>query len=235
MRQGYGVSWALAALGILLLSQSCTTGGGPRLLDRKPASKNTFTMTGSSLVYEYERGRVDFETTDLLDIYENGVIDLIRSPDPQVRHLLDRIPFKGEFYVVVVNGQNSPASLIQINDSYYFARDYTSRSKQFAKGMDVPFQKYSFDVRSGAKTLKNLKLHLLDGADEDATFVSTNRLCVVRNLPGPKGEYRNGALTVQLIETNVTTFDPITYGAGKGARLLAEFSVFRESELAKCR
>lgn len=235
MRQGYGVAWALGALGILLLSQSCATTNGPKLLNRSPASKAKFTMTGSSLVYDYERGRVDFQTTDLMDIYEDGVIDLLKSPDPKVRALLDRVPLHGEFYLVVMNGQHSPASLIQINDDYFFARDYATRSQQFAQGLDVPFKSYSFDSNKRAKPLKKLKLHLLKEAEGNGHFVYTSRNCVVENQPGPKGEYRNGALTIQLIDTSVTTFDPITFGAGKGARLLAEFSVFREHEDSGCR
>ena len=235
MRQQFRVSWALAALGILIFSQSCATVSGPRIAERKPASNNTFTMTGSSLVYEYERGKVDFATTELLDIYDNGVIDLLRSPDPQVRQLLEQIPFEGEFYVVVMNGHKSPTSLIQINDKYHFAKDYTYRSRQFAAGLDVPFQKYSFTSKKGATTLKSLKLHVLKGAYDEGTLVSTNQICVEKNKPGPRGEYRNGALTIQFIGTDLTTFNPITSGAGKKAKLLAEFSVFRESGLAKCK
>jgi hypothetical protein len=237
--KSYAIAWATGLLGLLLFSQSCAVSMVKPVESEmaKPAPSMSLSMTGSSQVYEYGKGQTVFSTKGLEELYPEGAIDFINSPDPMVRHLLEKIPFNTKFYILIINGSSTKKTLLQINDSFESTSDYGRRSEGFALGKIKAMPIYTF--APGATTairLEQLKLHVQPTGLASADFTASSALrCVIRNTPGPKGEYRNGALTLQIVDATMTTFDEITRGAGRAARLLAEFTLHKEDPDARCR
>ena len=50
--------------------------------------------------------------------------------------------------------------------------------------------------------------------------------CEASNRPGQKGEHRNGALTLQVMDSKNHSFDAFTRGAAQKTEIYIEYSVF---------
>lgn len=213
------ITWTATLTGLMLFSQSCAIVSS-KTADRKPSAlmgrpMATVAMTGSTKVYGFGVGKTKFFTNDLEELYPDGIIDFIHSPDPMVRQVMDKIPFNAKFRVVIVNGTRSKKTVLQINDQFEAAPNYGPRSDKSV---------FSFSPRKkrGAIRLESLKLHILKDAFAANEFASSSVKCVSKNVPGPNGEYRNGALTLQLVD------------AEKTSQLLAEFTIHKENPQAHC-
>lgn len=218
-----GITTILGVSSLMLFSQSCAT----RSLMIDPTTYSSlethpsFSMTGSTKKYDPFKGHTDFYTKQLEEIYPTGVIDFINSPDPLVRSIIEKIPFDASFYLVLVNASGIKHTMIQINDEYIPA----------SLGQTKAWTKYSFAPYSNSSLkLEKLRLHLRGNSGDSVDINESALPCVAMNAPGPKGEYRNGALTLQIVDASSS----LKNGPDKNARLLAEFTVHKENSKTTC-
>ena len=69
---------------------------------------------------------------------------------------------------------------------------------------------YSLDGAPGTTKLDSFALYFVEGAMEKAQFAPSNTGDVKKNEPGPNGEWRNGALTIQAVAVNPDGTDAFT-------------------------
>lgn len=236
MKVGYGPVWALSALGFMFLFQSCSSTRTYNFteipIQRELGSTPKIHLLGSSKVFDYHKGQVDFESLNIQETFNLGYFDLLKSADPRLRQLMDRIPFESSFYIILVNGQNYLDMSLWINSIKIPLNIYSENSKLFAEGHLRNWPVYSL---SGLKNTKKLNQLAIDFGPSIHNLSKTQLSCARLNTPGPKGEYRNGALVLQIVNSSAMSFDTITKTAGKTAHMFAEVTIFQEDPLGLCR
>lgn len=102
-----------------------------------------------------------------------------------------------EFVVVVANPDLSPAARLSIDGPY----DPGDAGSWIPVGTyaDIPLQELE---RHTLGTLPALEVHFAADAILSGGLVGTETTCVRRNDAGPQGEWRNGALVVQVIRAD---------------------------------
>ncbi len=141
------------------------------------------------------------------------------------------------FYVTVANAALSTGGVLEINGVRYTVEDYEALVAGHIAGGD-PLQKYILgnpseaQLTAGVRKLTSLSLTF----DVNSILVGglhpTNTGCVKDNDYGPNGEYRNGALLVQAVNSSTGTLHATLHHAT--ANLLWEASVFWHWDPSEC-
>jgi len=107
-----------------------------------------------------------------------------------------------KFYIIVANAELSQDVELEINGNLISVMDYQAKVDDYLKGNHA-LETYSLGESAGATQLKSLKFIVgLDAASVSNGLIPTETKTVVKNTPGPNGEYRDGALIIQAININ---------------------------------
>jgi len=220
------IAWSLLLLSVPLFYQSC----GPTTtnLQDRGVLGGSLNLTTSAFVYDYNFGKIDTEISHYDDLYNVNTIDLLNPEDGRLHPITYRIAENQKFVIILTNAEYNSGFALRLNEDHYFVQDYQKLSRQFIAGDKNALPQFT------PLTLKNAKLILLDHAFKESKITATRTDCVAMNHPGPKGEYRNGSLTLQAIGHDLMSFNTVTWSAARSAKLLWEVALFRDSPTGEC-
>ena len=194
-----------------------------------------FDVDTSSAIAELEHGTTDGHVHEYDDAYDVTGIDAFAFYDDQLHPITEDITdVDTPFVLVIGNPDLSPRVRISINSTY----DETDASTYGSVGgyANVPVADlvpYSLSGAPGTTKLTSLQLHV------DPTAIAVDGLqptvtgCVRANDPGPDGEWRNGAITLQAVaiadDGTIATDPSMSDGGVQGvatAGLLWEVTLF---------
>ena len=125
---------------------------------------------------------------------------------------IDQVVSNGKkFKLIVANADLSPGAKIVINSDYVRgdASTYVQASEyDDTAPADLPV--YSFNGAAGTVPLSKFSVNFDSDAIELGGIIPTNTGDVKKNTPGLRGEWRNGALTIQAVEVNGSGKDQFT-------------------------
>ena len=122
------------------------------------------------------------------------------------------------FIVTVNNAHLSPGGVLNINGELIPVKDYRARLKRWLNGSGISYfldKNLSLETQikiyklgeptileklHGVEQLHTLKMEFDRGVLGVGGLVGTNTGCIKKNEPTDQGEYRNGALTTQLLD-----------------------------------
>ncbi len=165
----------------------------------------------SSFIYPYRRGKTDghvhaydkhFNTTgaDFFNLQGNKLHDITENVSPGMK-----------FKIIVANANLSPGARIVINNAYNpsspatytVATDYDNTSIS-----SLPV--YSLNGLPGTTTLSSFGVYIDPATSGSGGLIQGNTGHVKNNTPGIFGEWRNGALTIQVVKVNSDGSDGFT-------------------------
>jgi hypothetical protein len=123
------------------------------------------------------------------------------ATDPSYDHLDSTIPSNTQqFILVVANDRLSTGGVMELNSTSLSVVTYGNLISDAVAGTGtLPVYQLGASPPAGVQQLTSLKMNFNRLAILQGGLVGTNTGCVRDNLPGPNGEYRNGALTMQAI------------------------------------
>jgi hypothetical protein len=153
------------------------------------------------------------------------ILNAIKSPSAQTSIQANAKP-NDQFLIILANGKLNFGATLQLNNNYYFAEEYQNMVDSYLQGKIKSLPTFTQDQ------LKVVKIILSTNSEYKIT--STRPECVAGNHPGPKGEYKNGALVIQAVPVNSTSFDLLTGTASKSANILWEIAIFKLNSAFEC-
>ncbi|HEX4923329.1 MAG TPA: hypothetical protein VFV50_04555 [Bdellovibrionales bacterium] len=186
-----------------------------------------FDLDTSSRVYSFSQGRTDKHVHEYDDKYNVSFADFFNLNGDGFTKITDRVGATQAFYVIVANAQLSPGAVLEINGVDYPVVDY--QNKILAGGLGPR----TFTL-GGPNQLTSLKIKFRADALTTNGLIATQTSCVVSNDPGANGEYRNGALIVQILDAATAKLDTATKTAAVDGGLLWEATLFWHKSGAPC-
>ncbi|HRK07855.1 MAG TPA: hypothetical protein PLZ57_08815 [Pseudobdellovibrionaceae bacterium] len=104
------------------------------------------------------------------------------------------------FVITVANAELSPGGILEINGVDYPVVSYQNSQDAAVAGTGPALARFSLAGGATSTALSSLKLKFAKDAIVKGQLLTTVWWCPVENYPGAKGEYRNGALLVQIHE-----------------------------------
>ncbi|MCZ6444717.1 MAG: PilC/PilY family type IV pilus protein, partial [Planctomycetota bacterium] len=128
-----------------------------------------------------------------------------------------------QFIVIVANDHLSTGGVMEINSTSLSVLTYGSLISDAVAGTgNLPVYQMGANPPDGVQQLTSLKMNFNALAILQGGLIGTRTGCVKHNDPGPSGEYRNGALTVQAIAWD---------GSKTVAQLIHDSHHYAESDL----
>ncbi|MCB0366218.1 MAG: hypothetical protein H6624_07985 [Bdellovibrionaceae bacterium] len=194
-----------------------------------------FDLDTSSKVYSPSDGETDRHIHEYDDKYDVRHVDFFYMLDSKLKEIHELIPEGIPFRIVVANAHLSRGGFLDINGRFQRAVDYQARVNSFLKGTTTALDTFVLGAAGpGQVQLTKFSLHFDEDAIVSGGLIPTQTGCVVKNDPGQKGEYRNGALTIQALAADRFALDPGTGVATKDGGLLWEATIFWHKEGAGC-
>lgn len=187
-----------------------------------------FDLDTSSQVYGFSAGRTDHHVHEYDDKHNVNYVDFFNLLDSGFTKISDKVGSTQKFIIIVANAQLSPGAILEINGTKYPVVDYQKLVENFRTGT-APLTEFTL---AGSNPLASLKMKFKADALSSGGLIPTQTGCVVKNDSGATGEYRNGALVIQILDSSTATIDPSTKVASRG--LLWEATVFWHKEGAGC-
>ncbi|MEQ1877660.1 MAG: hypothetical protein ABL958_13530 [Bdellovibrionia bacterium] len=183
-----------------------------------------FDLDTSSSIYPLGNGRTDHHVHEYDDRHNVASVDFFNLLDGGFTEISSKVSAGQEFIIIVANAQLSTGTYLEINGSTTRSTVYQTRVDDYRAG--APLTKYTL------ATLTSFKLKFDANAITGGGLIPTQTSCVVGNDAGAKGEYRNGALTIQILDAATAQLSPTTKTATAG--LLWEATVFWHKQGAGC-
>lgn len=193
-----------------------------------------FDLDTASAVYPLAKGETDAHVHEYDDKYDTTQVDFFAMEEKKLGEIQDQIPGDNQFYLIVANAQLSPGAILEINGQSISVVAYQQKVDAFLKGDSGALVTYSLDGLAGTTRLTSFRLLFQNDALSKGGLVPTQTGCVRNNDPGKNGEYRNGALTIQAVNTAGFIINPETWTASLDAEMLWEATVFWHKEKAGC-
>lgn len=190
-----------------------------------------FDLDTSSQVYPFDAGTTDHHVHEYDDIHNVLAVDFFDMLDAGFTEIAANVAPTQEFYVIIGNAQLSPMVALEINGAALDVVSYQQTVIDFQNG--VP-SLLPYTLAGGGVRLDSLRLVFDPDAILNGGLVATETGCVRTNDRGLYGEYRNGALVVQLLDKATATIDPVTNTATANGGLLWEATVFWHKPQASC-
>lgn len=162
-------------------------------------------------------------------------VDYFNAQGSSFSGVNDELSGGQRFKIIVANGDLSPSARISINQTYdegdpstyLLVTDYDDTATD-----DLTV--FSLDGTAGTIQLTSLSIMFTETSIAEAGFLPSETGAVRDNTAGPDGEWRNGALTLQLVEVNdsgdnFTTDPSLSSGGVQGVAtsgLLYESTIF---------
>jgi hypothetical protein len=189
-----------------------------------------FDLDTSSQVYSLSAGRTDHHVHEYDDKHNVNHVDFFNLLDSGFTKISDNVGPTQSFVIIVANAQLSPGAILEINGTDYTVVDYQKKVEDFRNGAQTLT---AFSLIS-ANPLSSLKMKFKADALKSGGLIPTQTGCVVKNDPGANGEYRNGALTIQILDSAVAKIDAVTKTAAVNGGLLWEATIFWHKSGAGC-
>jgi hypothetical protein len=190
-----------------------------------------FDLDTASGYYDFDHGTTDHHVHRYDDVYNVLSVDFFDMLDAGFTEIASNVAPAQELYVIVGNAQLSPMVTLEINGTAFDVGSYQQKVIDFKNGASS-LETYS--LAGGGSRLTSLRLVFDPGAIVNGGLVATETACVRENDPGLYGEYRNGALLVQILDKATATIDPVTNTATANGALLWEATVFWHKPQASC-
>jgi hypothetical protein len=174
-----------------------------------------FDLDTASQVYSFGNGHTDKHEHEYDDKYDVNFVDFLNMASGFTR-IRDRVSSTQRFYIIVANAQLSPGGVLEINGTDYPVTSYQQKVSNFRNLLPT----YSLSE------LASFKIHFDRNAITQGGLVGTITSCVRSNQAGANGEYRDGALTVQILEANTAAINPATGTAAAQGGFLWEATIF---------
>ncbi len=196
-----------------------------------------FDVDTSHLIYDFNDGKTDAHTHRYDDKYNTNIVDYfnILNDDKKkkkgLRNINDLefgVPNDSEqFYIIIANANLSQAVQLEINGDLISVMDYQKKVHAYLNGDSDALEAYSLGNSKDATKLTSLKFIVgLDAANINNGLIPTETKTVVKNTPGPNGEYRDGALIIQAININNMSLNSNLGVAKHSADLYWESTIF---------
>lgn len=179
-----------------------------------------FDLDTASQVYPFYHGKTNHHEHEYDDKHDVKEVDFFNLLNGSFTEVSERIALAQEFVVIVANAELSPGVIIEINDESMLATEYQKRVRLFENGDTSALQTFSL------YDLKNLKVKFSSINLMDNILVATSTKCVVSNVPGAHGEYRNGAFLIQILDKNLAKISSQYHSALPDGGLLWEATLF---------
>lgn len=189
-----------------------------------------FDLDTSSQYYAFGQGTTDHHVHRYDDIYDVTAVDFFNMLDPAFTQIASRVAPTQAFYIVVANAQLSPDARLEINGVPWDVAAWQQKVIAFREGTGTLD---SFTL-AGANPLGSLRMVMDANAILTGGLVPTQTGCVRQNKVGAHGEWRDGALTVQLLDASQAVIDPVTNAAAANGGLLWESTIFWHEQGAPC-
>ena len=132
-----------------------------------------------------------------------------------------------QFYIIIANAELSQDVQLEINGNRISVKNYQDKVDAYLSGNYNALETYSLGGSSNAIQLTSLKFIVgLDAASAINGIRPTETGAVVKNIPGPNDEYRNGALIIQAITANDMSLNPSLGVADQNDDLYWESTIF---------
>jgi hypothetical protein len=177
-----------------------------------------FDLDTSITNYAVDKGKTDSHTHAYDDQYNVLYADFLNLLAPAQVNIAEAMtdPAK-RFLLIIVNADLSPAGIVSVNGTLSKAQDFATASHA---GLDTPAGLHAYTLgepkTAGDLQLKDLRIYFGKDAIEKAGIVGLTPSVVQKNVAGPKGEYRAGALTLQALDIDKFAIDPKTGAATVG-------------------
>ena len=185
-----------------------------------------FDLDTSHLWYKTNSGTTDFHVHDYSSKYNINGADFFNLLDGKLGEIYENITDASQtFKLIISNAELSSAGVLNINGKLMSVGNYQDSIRSNAPDK---LQIYSLGVStsSSVSQLRELKISFPINAIEKSGIVPTVTSCVRTNKAGAKGEYRDGALIVQAVNSNNFKIDPKTFTATQDSGLLWEATIF---------
>jgi hypothetical protein len=179
-----------------------------------------FDLDTSHEVYAFDQGTTDHHEHEYDDKYGVNSVDFYNLLQKDFTKITDRVAAGQEFIVIVANADLSPGAVLEFNGEAKPVVAYQQRVDNFIKGDSLALATYTLE------TLKSFKLKFATNNLGDGILVPTETKCVRQNNASARGEYRNGALTIQILEKSSAQIDGQLRVAKPNGGLLWEATVF---------
>jgi len=165
-----------------------------------PYDGTTGAGNGTVTAHVHEYDKVNQTTTaDFFNLSNEG-------EDQEAGNALDQIQDtlapSQRFYLISVNAALNPGAVLEINDNApTYATTYQAEQEKILAAGGKP-QAYTIGVPTvgGDIQLKKLIVAFDPTVDANSLLIPTGPMsCVIPNIAGPKGEYRDGALVLQAV------------------------------------
>src|SRR5690606_25185310 len=120
----------------------------------------------------------------------------------EIPSVKSKIKSQESFVILIANANINPGGFIQLNDRLLSLSEYGKSSIAYANGNTNALTVWT------PQTLKIAKIFFQRNLAAQNAILSTRPECVTSNHPGPRGEYRDGALVVQAVSKSKLIFDP---------------------------
>ncbi len=177
-------------------------------------------------------GSTNKHTHEYDNKYDTVVIDFFNTGGGDHAGVSDNVGAGEHFKIIIVNADLSPMAHLAINEDPSYSAPYVGVYD------DVPFDSlpvYTLDGAPGTTQLTQLSLVFDEDAIVNAGLIPSNTGDVKGNEPGRDGEWRNGALTLQVVKVNpdgsaIAPLDPSisngNHGVAPAPTMLHELTVF---------
>ena len=156
-------------------------------------------------------------------------VDFFNMLDTKFTTISSRVASGQEFYVIVANAQLSTLTALEINGIRYSTPNYQANAQKFLNGGGGLLPTFTLDA---GNPLSQFALAFRADAITSGGLIATQTGCVRANDAGASGEYRDGALTIQILDAATASLDGATGAASTG--LLWESTVFWHKDGVDC-
>lgn len=117
-------------------------------------------------------------------------------------NLPDYVPGEAKFIILVANASLSKKVNISINGITMSAENYS-----YIQSTNLLGDVFSLEGHSDTIKLRSLKISIDTNEINNHGLVHSTENCVLENVPGTHGEYRNGAFLVQIVDAEKLTLN----------------------------
>ncbi|MDB2426098.1 hypothetical protein N9W41_00985 [bacterium] len=188
-----------------------------------------FDFDTSTELYNFSEGETNHHIHEYDDKHSTNKVDFFDMIDGKLVEINEAISDGNkEFYIIVANADLSTGGVLAINDKVINVKTYQDNFL----ASDSAYTKYSLNGSDSSTKLSHFSISFSADALLKGGLMATETKCVRANDAGKLGEYRNGALTIQVVDAaNFDGLNPDTLSASSG--LLWEATLFWHKD-GKC-
>lgn len=175
----------------------------------------------ASQLYPFRRGTTDGHVHAYDKKYNVTGASFFNFASSNLRNLQQVVPAGTKFKIIVANANLSPGGRLVINNTYDPSHPPTwQKVKNYSNASLDSLPVYSLEGLPGTTRLREFGLYFDLSAIGSGDIIPTSTGQVRSNVPGRFGEWRNGALTIQVVRVNADgsdafTTDPALSSGGK--------------------